>query len=144
MSVKASWFQIGLSNTANLNFHWRNLLDGVLRLTRGNAGVPIADIMLVKADNSVEFPGNVASGVLGAGQTWQNMTASRFSGTTYTNTTGRPILVHEGITGGAITAVCNGVTVVYKGFHAAFVVPNGGTYSIVGQDLVNAVWSELR
>ena len=29
----------------------------------------------------------------GIGQTWQNMTASRVAGTTYTNTTGRPIQV---------------------------------------------------
>lgn len=30
---------------------------------------------------------------LGVGQTWQNVTASRAVGTTYTNTTGRPIFV---------------------------------------------------
>lgn len=81
MSVKASWFQIGLSNTANLNFHWRNLLDGVLRLTRGNAGAPITDVMLVTADNSVEFPGGVVDP-----RTWKDRTASRALATTYTNT----------------------------------------------------------
>ena len=49
--------QVGQSGTASNNFHWRNLLDGLLRLTRGNAGTPITDVMRVKADNSVEFPG---------------------------------------------------------------------------------------
>ena len=36
---------------------------------------------------------NTAASSLGVGQTWQNMTASRVVGTTYTNTTGRPIQV---------------------------------------------------
>lgn len=49
--------QVGQSGTASNNFHWRNLLDGILRLSRGNAGSPITDVMRVKADNSVEFPG---------------------------------------------------------------------------------------
>lgn len=30
---------------------------------------------------------------VGAGQTWQNVTASRSNGVTYTNTSGRPILI---------------------------------------------------
>ncbi len=81
---------------------------------------------------------------IGDGQTWQNLTASRISGTTYTNTTGRPILVHASMQSGAISAVCNGVTVTQNGFHAAFVVPNGGTYSVVWSSAVNAVWAELR
>lgn len=49
--------QVGQSGTASNNFHWRNLLGGLLRLSRGNAGSPITDVMRVKADNSVEFPG---------------------------------------------------------------------------------------
>ena len=54
--------QVGQSGTASNNFHWRNLLDGLLRLSRGGAGsLPAgdnaADVMRVKADNSVEFPG---------------------------------------------------------------------------------------
>ncbi|WP_431482409.1 phage tail protein [Pseudomonas solani] len=81
---------------------------------------------------------------LGDGQTWQNLTASRVSGTTYTNTTGRPIFVQASISTGGITVVCNGVSIVPNGFHAAFVVPNGGTYSIAWTNNLNAVWAELR
>ncbi|QYM99291.1 phage tail protein [Pseudomonas protegens] len=38
---------------------------------------------------------------LGDGQAWQNVTASRVSGTVYTNTTGRPIFVQVSFTTGA-------------------------------------------
>lgn len=53
--------QVGGSGTASNNFHWRNLLDGLLRLSRGNAGSPITDVMVVNADNSVEFPGGIVN-----------------------------------------------------------------------------------
>lgn len=58
--VAADSVRIGKSGTASNNFTWRNLLDGILRLSRGNAGSPITDVMRVKADNSVEFPGGIA------------------------------------------------------------------------------------
>ena len=148
MSVKASWFQIGLSNTANLNFHWRNLLDGVLRLTRGNAGAPIADVMLVNADNSVAFPGGVSSGVLGAGQTWKDMFGSRVANTTYTNTTGVPIQLAVYWT----NAIANGLTIDGANFFRAGsssaegntlspIIPAGSTYSASPGF---GLWRELR
>ena len=155
MSVKASWFQIGLSNTANLNFHWRNLLDGVLRLTRGNAGSPIADVMLVKADNSVEFPGGVSGGVLGAGQTWQNMTGSRVSATTYTNSTGKPIQICITTGPGAsqgLNITVAGLLVVNQSSSAgastfaasvSAIVPAGATYSATITGGIGN-WTELR
>lgn len=45
---------------------------------------------------------------LGDGQAWQNVTASRVSGTVYTNTTGRPIQVQVSINSGAVSATCGG------------------------------------
>ncbi|WGK91769.1 phage tail protein [Pseudomonas migulae] len=81
---------------------------------------------------------------VGDGQTWQNVTASRVSGTVYTNTTGRPIQVQVAIQSGSVTATCGGVTLTTTGFHAAFVVPVGTTYSVTLSSPVNAVWSELR
>ncbi|WMR33127.1 hypothetical protein QT513_29040, partial [Metapseudomonas otitidis] len=81
---------------------------------------------------------------VGDGQVWMNMNASRVSGTTYTNTTGRPIFVHASIRTGAVSAVCNGVTITERGFHAAFVVPNGATYSVVFESAINGNWTELR
>ena len=67
---------------------------------------------------------------LGAGQTWQSVT--RTSGTTYTNTTGRPILVSF-YTGTATpgNAFVNGagITTSASASNFTFVVPAGATYS---------------
>jgi len=82
--------------------------------------------------------------LLGFGQTCQNVTASRVSGTVYTNTTGRPIFVSVSITTGGISATCGGVTVTTSAYHAAFIVPAGTTYSVTLVNPVNAVWSEMR
>jgi len=91
---------------------------------------------------------------LGAGQTWQDVKASRAHGTTYTNTTGRPIYVHiynSISTNGIFTIVVNGVS--WGGYYYSngncgtptFIVPAGGTYSVsTGASLTVANWMELR
>lgn len=61
-SLKLSLIKLGKSATASLNFHLRNLLDGTFRITRGNADAPIADVIRVNSDNSVEFPGGIKNG----------------------------------------------------------------------------------
>ena len=95
---------------------------------------------------------------LGYGQTWQNLTGSRAAGTTYYNTTGRPITVSwtpncTSGTGGAATAVVNGVTltggaVSVAGYNSniVFVVPTGGSYVMSAVSGVTSVLncSELR
>lgn len=91
----------------------------------------------------------------GNGQTWQDVTASRNSGTNYTNSTGRAIFVsavNSSISGGGLTAVVSGVTVANPlnstesvRLLCAFVVPNGATYSITlagGASFTK--WAELR
>lgn len=63
MSLKASNIQIGQSGSGSNNFHWRNLLDGLIRLSRGNLGdVSPVDVIRVNADNSVEFPSGIKGG----------------------------------------------------------------------------------
>lgn len=95
---------------------------------------------------------------IGEGQTWQNMTASRAVGTTYTNTTGRSIAVFINTTNGT-SAAYNSITVsglvIGNGssqqgggpvMSHSFIVPAGATYSItpsVGTSVINN-WSELR
>lgn len=157
--VVVSKAQIGQSGTSSNNFHFRNLLDGLLRLSRGSHDAPSpTDVMTVNADNSVGFPGNVASGVLGAGQTWQNVTASRALATTYTNTSGRPIMVSVvmyTINSATVSQLTVGGVVVAK--HGAnigggpnsnlrtqmtAVVPAGASYSATGTSL--DTWAELR
>jgi hypothetical protein len=104
----------------------------------------------------------LTSNVIGIGQTWQNVTGSRVSGTTYTNSTGKPIFVSiqaaPSTSGGAYLDVfINGVTLGYLGqgsgvspstVYSSFwtvVIPSGDTYkaTIVGSISIGN-WFELR
>ncbi len=150
--------QVGNSGTASNNFHWRNLLDGLLRLSRGNAGSPITDVMRVKADNSVEFPGGIASGVMAAGQSYNDVTWTRSLGTTYTNSSqsGRIILftgrgslydVFELLVNGVLTAATNQSAGSNFYLGAAFIVPAGADYMIRrGGDTAGTIyqWTEAQ
>lgn len=88
-----------------------------------------------------------------SGQAWTDVTASRAGGTTYTNSTGKPIAVYWFNTNqpsnGGSTVYINGTQV--GGFNnygtsggGMIIVPNGATYSITysGSSLIK--WSELR
>lgn len=93
---------------------------------------------------------------LGVGQTWQSVKASRAASTTYTNSTGRPIMVSVTL----VTSVASTMSVIVGGValegssystgagmnYATFLVPNGVTYSVannLGTSVVSN-WSELR
>ena len=94
---------------------------------------------------------------LGWGQTWQNMTSSRAASTTYTNSTGKPIMVNihyaqfsantwdmQLTVGGVIVARDAGGTVgrgTDGGGTCSAIVPSGATYSFTGPF---NVWAELR
>lgn len=94
----------------------------------------------------------------GVGQTWQNVTGSRSLGTTYTNTTGRPISVSIDVVGSSsgvdgIRAVVGGVTVsellnIAENHYSqlTFIVPIGQSYSAQQtQSTINLTkWTELR
>jgi hypothetical protein len=89
---------------------------------------------------------------LGLGQTWQDVRASRAANTTYTNTTGKPIMVtlsqgtHLNTT---FTYTVSGQTVTWSHSGSttaiadtvSFIVPNGATYS---SSALNTSWLELR
>ncbi|GKT12943.1 MAG: hypothetical protein ISEC1_P1935 [Thiomicrorhabdus sp.] len=96
---------------------------------------------------------------IGVGQTWQNVVDSRAIDITYTNTSGRPILVavhvfdNRGVDYTSsfqlnIGGVFLGNFESYRGGASGwFVVPDGATYSVgsldVGYDYISA-WSELK
>ena len=95
-----------------------------------------------------------AEGGIGIGQTWQDVTSSRISGTTYTNSTDKPIMavVTISVTGGgvAVSFIVGSVTIPFFGFSASsgsgyaggtVIIPKGATYSCTG--LINS-WVELR
>lgn len=97
----------------------------------------------------------VANTSLGIGQTLQDVKASRAIGTTYTNTTGKPIVVSISFQS---TAEIN-AAIFYMGalvfgqssggftgaiFNVCAIVPPGGTYRVT-TDFANVIyWAELR
>jgi len=109
-------------------------------------------------DNSTKLATTafVKNASIGYEQTWQDLTSSRAGGTTYTNSTGKPIAVGISIvnvdaaTGAAAYLTVNGVTVAYGGEHsnrrsALFtIVPPGSTYRLTLFNDSIAYWSELR
>jgi hypothetical protein len=84
---------------------------------------------------------------IGVGQTWQDVTASRAVGTTYTNSTGRPIGLYAVSASSAWGLVINGTTLVAGGTYTsqvvmAMTIPAGATYSLTSGTL--GKWLELR
>ena len=91
----------------------------------------------------------------GVGQTWQNMTASRSGGSTYTNNTGKPITVIVSIRDvnifSGVLVYVGGVVIINVDDVGAqgttpytFIVPNGLTYSVTVNSNTIRQWAELR
>ena len=85
---------------------------------------------------------------IGVNQSWQDVTASRASGVTYTNSAGKPIMVV--ITGnGATYQITVAGTLVASGNTSStvtistFIVQNGATY-VVNLSGSLTKWAELR
>ena len=102
------------------------------------------------ANNAVNY-----SQAFGVGQTFTNETGSRVSGTTYTNSSGRPIIVYVSATSTATAAALFGVVssisclYVYQpnsgsGLAGSLVVPSGATYSVTAGSATINNWYELR
>jgi hypothetical protein len=105
-------------------------------------------------DSSVQ-----GAAAVGFSQTWQNVTGSRAAGTTYTNSTGRPIEVN--ISGRSFNLTCV-LTLIVSGVsvHESYfffntgsqtnpatltaTVPNGATYSVSSSGYSIQIWAELR
>lgn len=87
---------------------------------------------------------------IGVAQAWQDVTAQRQLGVTYTNTTGRPIQVLLDFVRPAPPASWNfGVkidSVAYPigGGSYCPIVPAGSTYSVISQGITQYTWRELR
>ena len=95
-----------------------------------------------------------ASTPLGVGQTWQNVVGSRVLGTTYYNTTGRPITVYVAVyaTGAhAMQLTVNGIVLQATGtttLNASItaIIPSGGNYVATDNGTTPIIdkWAELR
>lgn len=115
--------------------------------------------MTAKLDgtNGVVFPDgttqSTAAVSVGVGQTWQAVTRS--SGSTYTNSTGKPIMVLAGFTAVSgsptVTVTVAGTTIASwvfpygTGNPISFIVPNGSNYVVTWSAGTNlAYFNELR
>ena len=152
ISAAATAANVIYSTTARTSLPFR--VVGYIESTQATAGT------WATAPSTIQGQGGqalAAMSSLGYGQTWQDVTASRVLGTTYYNTTGKPIMVNvstNATASGFATATINGITL--KGSvgntgggwypYICFVSPNGASYSCsnsAGAPTING-WAELR
>ncbi|MBV7502111.1 hypothetical protein [Achromobacter sp. ACM05] len=144
------------ADTGNMLIKRRNdansawVVEGAL-LSYGSASLTFKAAPSAASDDVV-----VQSQTFGVGQTLQDVTASRAIATTYTNSTGKPIVVYVSTTG---TTTSSGIVGRINGFDAAYstrdgstgslvlnmVVPAGSTYVVqnIGS-ITGTIWRELR
>ena len=144
-SNSASTIYSATSVAANSPFR----VVGYVTITEATAGAWAIAPTLVQGVGGQAMAGMQT---LGFGQSWQNVVGSRALGTTYYNTTSRPIFLSADIaspSNARITALVNGVPVQSAFASAgadgvvALVISPGASYSISGGTTINA-WAELR
>ena len=149
------------------------VIDGVLNIENGGevfipSGATLGDLdaqLALKADTSyvnaqLSLKANTADlKEIGVGQTWQDVTASRVAGTTYTNSTGKPIVVkciqYVALNDATyrlemyVNNVMIDQSMAYVGGYpiglnlsGTIIVPNGSTYKV--DNLTPTKWFELR
>lgn len=136
-------------------------VNGELTVTGGatfSGKITTASTTSSDSSTTVATKGYVDGICIGVGQTWKNVLASRSSGVTYTNTTGRPIMVIVGAgdtsnQSPTLTVVVDGITIISGVYDAAtgggnisvsFIVPAGSTYSATITVTTISHWVELR
>lgn len=180
-AITAATGSLGTMSTQNANnvAITGGSISGITDLTvpdggTGRSSLTAENVLLGDGTNAVKFvapgsSGNVltsngttwastaipAQGI-GVGQTWQNVTGSRSGGTTYTNNTGKPIMVSvntnstvNNIT--TTTLTVDGLAVSSNGSQGGnlngvtAIVPAGSTYSVsIGAGGSLNSWFELR
>ena len=115
------------------------MFNNTLTSTNTNQALTASQGMVLKdlADTKL-----ATTSAFGVDQTWQNMTSSRVSGTTYTNSTTRTIelYIQTGVNGSSVT-VGGSVLPTHGSSMIQLVVPSGKTYSYGGSF---SAWWELR
>ncbi|PKF70879.1 hypothetical protein CW360_10155 [Pseudomonas fluvialis] len=150
--------QIILSLSGEMFFRAGNYVDAQMRKLYHDGNISTATV--AKADrlstarkiNGVDFDGSkdiqIAANdprALGIGQTWKDVTASRLTNTTYTNTTGKPIMIHFiGNAGAAGGLFVDGVRLKFDTLDTesiTAIIPIDAQYSIVST--ITEQWLEL-
>lgn len=152
ISATSTASNVFYSTTARTNVAYR--VVGYIESTQATAGT------WATAPSTVQGAGGQALAALaslGYGQTWQNVTASRALGTTYYNTTGKPIQIIIFITnssgGDTVNITVNGVLLKGTSSNAAGVfayaqaiIPPSATYIATMNSGTGTLssWTELR
>ncbi|WP_454734229.1 hypothetical protein [Cupriavidus pauculus] len=182
LAARTAGFSSGVAQSAQLNKVWRqsSIMSAVLAqfisdrtgldvLDDGTTATILANLKAaaaaVNGDATKTFSVAAAtanahavnySQVLGVGQTMQTVTGSRAIGTTYTNTTGKPIFVYMTCVAtsadAAVFGQVNGNTTCVLPIYAnglgagiCFLVPAGATYAVQQTNTVSlSAWHELR
>jgi hypothetical protein len=136
----------------------------VTRLGQVNAaiavGVTTATTNATTAATNNATAAAAAAALGGTSQSYQDVFASRAAGVTYTNSTGRPIVViATGVSSGgspqqgSLTGSVNSAIIYYTSPFSnagnyehtiSFIVPIGATYSVALANLALSRWTELR
>jgi len=138
-------------NLANCTFPTLN------QNTTGSAGSLASTLGIAAGGTGQTTAANAGSalGAIGVGQTTQNVASSRAAGTTYTNSTGRPIMVYISTVNSGPSAttsqeiIVDGISILYGGTQSnrraayTFIVPASSTYSLTTGDTIQN-WCELR
>lgn len=127
---------------------------GFIDITQAAAGTWASAPTVIQGNGGQAL---AAMASLGYGQNWQNVSASRAAGTTYYNTTGKPICLGIYVIGNAssnalVTATINGVAMeilatvatAYTAATGFVVIPAGCSYSLAMAAVGSFKWFELR
>ena len=130
------------------------------KLGKTENAVSATKLQTARTINNVLFDGtsDINLPLLGYGQTWQDVTSSRSSGSTYTNNTGKPIMISIIATGRDATVqiyigslLVAKQTDIYDGQSntstCSTIVPPGSTYRVISTNkwgISISSWAELR
>lgn len=140
-----------------------DISDGVVTFNKLSAGLRGSELDIANAEsNKVAMTASVKdyidSVTFGINQTWQDVTTSRAESTTYTNNTGKAIVL---LIRSSLTTAINGIIFTVDGVdlpHGTYqrtagsgsvisenmVIPAGSTYSVNISDSALDAWWELR
>lgn len=151
ISASSNSAAVAYSTTARASVPFR--VVGFTDLTQATAGAWATSPTVIQGAGGMAL---AALSSLGYGQTWTDVTASRVSATTYTNTTGKPIMLSVwGAASGtaSIVVTVSGIIVsVYQvnslpgvaNTACMAIVPPGATYSVTITAASISKWIELR
>ena len=142
-AINANWLRIATAD---------DVVDNAVLLTGDQT---ISGVKTFETKPSVNGDDVATEFDAGVGRTWQDVTDSRISGVTYTNTTGRDIMVsvNRSNTSGALAATgyINGIALI-RNFNIGsgnpssawfdLLIPDGDTYRV--DTLGTRTWLELR